>query len=224
MLIGNSAKARALKQLVSVNEPKFNGRRAYGKIHLHIDAASTFGDRPVLLADGDLPIRGRLKKSMPLEKCYKTATNVLPRLRDNLPIIKGLQEHVDNVYFRLLSPFTDVFCFFAVDLGGLRPIASCLAYWLDKGHPSTLPKATRPQILIVIDANGSKSWEESAALRILRQMIRTTTRRDLSEQFAGVHILGLLSQNDVSNEARHRRLKECLLNASDQVRGARISS
>jgi hypothetical protein len=90
VLIGNSAKARALKQLVSVNEPKFNGRRAYSKIHLHINAASTFSDRPVLLADSDLPIRSRLKKSMPLEKCYKTATNVLPQLRDNLPIIRGL--------------------------------------------------------------------------------------------------------------------------------------
>jgi len=120
----------------------------------------TFGDRLVLLADGDLLIRGRLKKSIPSGKGHEITTKVLPRLRDSLPIMRSLQEHVNNVYFRLLSLFTDVFCFFAMALGRLRPIASCFAYWLDKEYPSTLPKATRPQILIIIETNCSKSREE----------------------------------------------------------------
>jgi hypothetical protein len=223
VLIGNGAKARALKELVSINQPKFNGRRAHGEIHLHIDASSTFGDRPVLFADGDLPIRGKPKRPLSSEKCHETTNRVLPRLRDNLPG-PSLRESVDNVYFRLLSPFTDVFCFFAVDLGGLRPIVCRIASWLDKGQPSTLPKSTRPQLVIVIETNGSKPQDESATLKVFQQMMRKETRRDISEQFADVCILGLLSRDAISNEARHRRLKEYLLNASDQVRLAKINS
>ena len=62
VLIGNTAKAKALRKLVSIYQGKFSGRRAHREIYLHIDASSTFGDRPVLIADGDLPTRRKTKR------------------------------------------------------------------------------------------------------------------------------------------------------------------
>jgi hypothetical protein len=223
VLIGNSAKARALRELVSINGPKSDGRRAHGEIHLHIDASTTFSNRPVLIADGDLPIRGRIKPQVASAKCHETTSRVLPRRQDNAPAM-NLRESVDHMYFRLLSPFTDVFCFFAVDLKGLRPIACRLASWMDRGQPSTLPKTTRPHLVVVVETNSSKPRYEATALRTLKQILRRRTRRDIFEQFADVHVVALLPHDDVSNEARHRRLKEYLLNVSDQVRWARSNT
>jgi hypothetical protein len=66
-----------------------------------------------------------------------------------------MQDYVNNIYFRLLSLFTDVFYFFAVDLGGLQPIIYQITAWLNKGKPSTLHESIRLRLVIVIEANGS---------------------------------------------------------------------
>ena len=44
---------------------------------------------------------------------------------------------------RIVSPCTDVFCFFADDVGKLKPIVQCLALWLDLGQPSTWLQISR---------------------------------------------------------------------------------
>ncbi|KAL1591785.1 hypothetical protein SLS60_011784 [Paraconiothyrium brasiliense] len=48
-----------------------------------------------------------------------------------------------------LFPLADVFCFFSDDLGGVRPIARCLALWLDQSDRSSTPPTTAlPSVLI----------------------------------------------------------------------------
>jgi hypothetical protein len=59
--------------------------------------------------------------------------------------------------------------------------------------------------------------DELATLKIFKQMLRNATGRDVFKQFANIQIFGLLSQDNVLNKACYQRLKECLLNASDQV-------
>jgi hypothetical protein len=132
-----------------------------------------------------------------------------------------LSDHADKIYSRLLAPFADVLCFFAADLGGLRPIAKRLAVWLDLGPPSTLPKATRPIVLIVTEQDETG---HEAAIDEFRQLLTEETTIDTSEQFSNIHILGLLPRGKISNRGRHRILKEALLNASDQVRAAKLAT
>jgi len=136
-----------------------------------------------------------------------------------------LSDSADKIYFRLLSPFTDVFCFFADDLGGLKPIVQRLALWLDLGQPSTLPRSTRPKVLIVAERNEDVQGDDKSDSRAFRQMLSEETTMDISEQFSDIRILSLAARNkNLSNKARHRALFEHLLNFSDQIREAKIST
>ena len=76
-----------------------------------------------------------------------------------------LPESANNIYFRLLSPFTDVFCFFANDIRQFRPIVQRLALWLDLGQLSTLSKSTRPKVLIVTKQGEEVLGDDKSDLR-----------------------------------------------------------
>jgi hypothetical protein len=245
VFIGNRSKAMAIKELAKTFSPpprygrdsscqsqhddesswrgqtKLNGRRAHGEIHLHIHAPSTFSSRPVLLAEGDLPSLDR-SRVLATEKCHETASRPL---NARTPTTPTLSESADKIYFRLLSPFTDVFCFFADDVGKLKPIVQRLALWLDLGQPSTLPKSTRPKVLIVTEREEDVQGDDESDLRAFKQMLSEETTMDVSEQFSDIRILSLAARNkNLSNKARHRELFEHLLNFSDQVREARVST
>jgi len=224
VLIGNRRKNIALHDLASGSiRKKSIGPRGHGEIHLYNDPSSIFSDRPVLFADGDFPTHQKLEKIPPTWKCHRASSNILPRLRDGILRDSNLLNATDTLYFRLLSPFTDVFCFFAADLGGLPPIVDRVASWLNMGRASTLPATTHPRIVIVTESTVSEPQENYFLKRFLR-LLRTKTRLDISTQFAGVRVLSLLLEGDISSQSRHRRLRECLMNMSDQTRLARIES
>lgn len=242
VFIGNKSKAMAIKELAKTFSPppkyschpskhndesswegqtKLNGRRVHGEIHLHIHPPSVFSSRPVLLAEGDLPNLSKLTNALAIEKCHETDSRPLNASTLATPT---LSECADRIYFRLLSPFTDVFCFFADDVGKFKPIVQRIALWLDLGQPSTLPKSTRPKVLIVTERDDAHSNDESD-LMAFKRMLSNETTMDFSEQFSEIQILGLASRNkNLSNKARHRELFERLLNFSDQVREARATA
>ena len=219
VLVGNSAKTLTLCELTSAKTLKKSAsRRGYSEIHLHINPSSTFSNRLVLLAKGDFPSNQTPSKAIPSDGCYKITLKPLPSS------IRGLQDAAANqIYFRLLSPFTNVFYFFAVNLKGLKPIAQRIALQLDNIQPSTLPPTTHLQIIIVIEAPDPE-LQESRLLNRFLQLLYAETKRDLSTHFAGVRILTLLPPGAISTQARYRRLKECLMNTSNQVGAARMES
>jgi len=235
VFIGNKSKGMAIKELAKTFTPpprygsdcqyqqidrhawtgnaKLHGRRAQGEIHLHIHAPSTFSKRPVLLAEGDFPSYDKTR-SLTTESCHETSSRLMN--------VDNVSESTDRIYFRLLLPFTDVFCFFADDIGGLKSVVHRLALWLDLGQPSTLPSATRPKVLIVLERDEGDDESDSTAFR---WMLSEETTIDVSEQFSDIQILSITTRNKaLSNKARHRELFENLLNFSDQVREARIMS
>jgi hypothetical protein len=164
---------------------KLNGRRAHGEIHLHIHSPSTFSSRPVLLAEGDLPSFDKPREALSDEKCHELANRPLKTLAT-----PNLSESADEIYLRLLSPFTNVFCFFADDVGKFKPIVYRLARWLDLGQPSTLPKATRPKVLIVTE-RGDALGDDESDLNTFKQMLSEETTMDVSEQFSDIRLLSL---------------------------------
>jgi hypothetical protein len=242
VFIGNKAKAMAIKELAKTFTPpprygrdpsyqsrhddelrghtKLNGRRAHGEIHLHIHSPSTFSSRPVLLAEGDLPSFDKPGRELSDEKCHEMASRPL----NGALTSPDLSESADEVYLRLLSPFTDVFCFFADDVGKFKPIVYRLARWLDLGQPSTLPKSTRPKVLIVTEREGDALGDDESDLKTFKQMLSDETTMDVSEQFSDIRLLSLPSRKNLSNKSRHRELFEQLLNFSDQAREARFNT
>jgi hypothetical protein len=237
VFIGNRSKAMAIKELAKTFSPpprygrdpscqsqyddevssrgqtKLNGRRAHGEIHLHIHAPSAFSSRPVLLAEGDLPSLDRPSTAMGTEKCHELASRRLNPEALATPVLAG---SADRIYFRLLSPFTDVFCFFADDVGKFRPIVQRLALWLDLGQPSTLPRSTRPKVLVVTERGVGDPGDDESDLRDFTRMLSEETTMDITDQFSGIRVLGLAARNkNLSNKSRHRELFEQLLNCSD---------
>jgi hypothetical protein len=159
---------------------------------------------------------------MGTEKCHELASR---RLNPEALATPALAGSADRIYFRLLSPFTDVFCFFADDVGKFRPIVQRLALWLDLGQPSTLPRSTRPKVLIVTERGVGDPGDDESDLRDFTRMLSEETTMDITEQFSGIRVLGLATRNkNLSNKSRHRELFEQLLNYSDQVREARANS
>jgi hypothetical protein len=223
VLVGNVSKVRALKELASAStQKKTIGQRQYGEIHLHVDPSTIFSDRPVFFAEGDFSVLQKPNKVVPINKCHGTTQRTLSGLRGSIPS-NHLQIAADSLYFQLLSPFTDVFCFFAADLGGLKPIALRIASWLNTGQPSTLPASTHSQIIIVTESMTS-DFQEPRILDEFLQLLSLETSTDPLTFFASIRILALLPNGDISPTSRYRKLKETLLDASDYVRSARLES
>jgi len=221
VLIGNGSKSQALRELFGIKKRrKFRSKRDAGEIHLHLDPSTIFHSRPILLADSDLP-QQNLRGGVPAaDKCHETIRRALPRVGG------GLSHDVpdgstDKIYFHLLLPFADVFCFFSADVGGFRQIARHLAVWLEKVQPSTLPRNTRPRVVIVTEKIPPGAEREKEAKKAFLWLLREETTRDLSEQISDIHVVALLPDRRISPKARYRRLKERLLNESDEVQNSR---
>jgi hypothetical protein len=221
VFIGNKSKTLALRELVLLNsKDKAAGKRRNGEIHLHTDPSSVFSDRPILIADSDFSLEARSVTPLSADDCHEVSSTVLPRLRSSVNETSTILKAADNLHLKLLSPFTDIFCFFAADLGGLHPIARRLASWLEIENPSTMPSATHAQVVIVVESSAL----EFRILEEFFQLLQQETDKDISTHFSNVRIVTLLPRGSISPQARHRRLKECLFNISDQVRLARIKS
>ena len=99
-------------------------RRAHKEIYLYIHALSAFSNRPILFTEGDLSNLDKLRRALVTEKCHKASSRQLDSRTLITPI---LSISADKIYFRLLSSFTDVFYFFADNVGKFRPIVERLA-------------------------------------------------------------------------------------------------
>jgi hypothetical protein len=148
VLIGNTTKSVVLRELFGVKRiRRFRTRRTVGEIHLHLDPSTIFTGRPIFLADGDSPSQTLRTKSTIGDKCHETTSRTV-QWGTLLPGM-SLSGVGASIYTHLLSPFTDLFCFFSTDLGGFRQLAIYMAAWLDKRSCSTLPKGVYPRVIIV---------------------------------------------------------------------------
>ena len=214
VLIGNTAKLVALQELFGVKRTrKLTTKRNVGEIHLHVDPSSVFHRRPLLIADGDLPSKG-LRTKIPTYKCHEVTTRTVQRTNE----CSRFDEVATGIYAQLLFPFTDVFCFFADDLGGFKQVARHLAAWLEQCHPSTLPRSTRPRVAIVTEKIPPGAETEKEARKAFLWLLSEETKRDLFDQISAIDIIALFPAGLISVDARHRLLKERIMSGSDQVR------
>jgi hypothetical protein len=88
-----------------------------------------------------------------------------------------------------------------------------------------LPKSTRPKVLIITERDKDTESNNKSDLRIFMQILSEETTIDISEQFSDIRVLSLATcSKNLSNKTCYKKLFEYLLNFSDQVREARVST
>ncbi|KAE9969413.1 hypothetical protein EG328_006861 [Venturia inaequalis] len=214
---GPKAKSVALRELFGAKRnQRFLTKRVPGEIHLHVEASSIFNERPLLVADSDIPAK-TLRAKIPSTKCHETTKRIVRRPG-------SLGEISSTIYSQLLHPFVDVFCFFSDDLGGFKQVARHLATWLEQVHEPTIPRSTRPRVVIVTEKIPSGLENEKEARKAFLWLLSEETKRDLFEQVLAIEIIALFPAGALSVNARHRLLKERIMSGSDQVRKHREQS
>ncbi|PSN58648.1 hypothetical protein BS50DRAFT_510039, partial [Corynespora cassiicola Philippines] len=214
VLIGNTGKLRALRALFGLRRVRrCTTKRQVGEIHLHLDPSSAFTGRPILLAESNLPRHNLERTSSTPETCHETTRYPIKR-------VDGDAQAETGIYTNLLFPFTDVFCFFATDVGGLEQVAHQLATWLRASPLSSISKSTLPSIVIAIDSITIQieDEDEDKVRRAFLCMLPEEMTRRLLARVSAIDIIPLFPDGTMSTDARYRRLKERLMERSDQVR------
>lgn len=214
VLIGNAEKSIVLQVLFGTKKARrCVVKQRHSEIHLHLDPATTFTDRPVLLASCDLQQRSARWISAKRDRCHRETRHVI---RQRVPAGGGT---IDELLPFLLFPLADVFCFFSDDLGGFRPIALRLALWLDQNdRSSTPPKTALPSVLIVTSKLSPGAEAEERAKRAFLWMLEEETAVSPYQQLSAIDVVAVLPKRAVSAAARCRRIKERLMEKSDHVR------
>lgn len=213
VLIGNAEKSVALHALFGARKARrCIVRQRRGEMHLYLDPATAFTDRPVLLASCDMQQRSARWISATRDKCHRETRHVF---RQRVPASGGT---IDELLPPLLFPHADVFCFFSDDLGGFRPIARRLALWLDQSRSSAPPKTALPSVLIVTSRLSPGAEAEEQAKRAFLWMLEEETTVSPYQQLSAIDVVAVLPKRAVSAAARCRRVKERLMERSDHVR------
>ncbi|KAK1506523.1 uncharacterized protein CCOS01_16575 [Colletotrichum costaricense] len=194
ILIGNGTKRLAMQHLgVEITRP--NTIRGHGEVHLSISPATQTGERPLLIADSDVPPHNRLGRPRKSPLCHEITARPIPQPSDDAAASK-VEHAADRIYSRLLVPFADVVCVFANDLGGLHSVARRVTAWLDLGRSSNVTVC--PWLVIVVD-----DGEETVVRQAFTDMLREKTSIGISEVFQGVRIVSL---NQMSPKTMRRSL------------------
>lgn len=207
VLIGNENRSTVMRCVL----PKGRNRRRDNLVNLQIDPHTTFTDRPVLFAHGEIP-----KYITPLpdragDKCHQTTSH-------DLRWSEAGQIHAFNaIYSRLIHPFAEVICMFASDCGGLPGVADRLALWLELGTASTLQPITFPRLLVIAEPTTVLETDESMLASLLKFLSKRSVR-SYNECFSGISILVNQPSSCTST------MKDRILRESDKVRNERIQN
>ncbi|RAQ99165.1 patatin-like phospholipase-like protein [Stemphylium lycopersici] len=214
VLVGNTEKATAMRTLFRVRGSRKCKIRHLGEVHVHLDPSTALLERPLLVASCDTHERCQSWSDARGETCHGAQRHWLWR-----PFARG--NAADGAYARILGPFADVFCFFAADVGGLRPVAKRLAGLLVQS--ACHPNRTRPGVVVATETLpcSAEAEAEAEALAEFLRMLKEETAIDPHQHFSSLEIVAVLPRGVVSPDARYLRLKERVMARSDQVRTLR---
>ncbi|TLD11516.1 hypothetical protein PspLS_11449 [Pyricularia sp. CBS 133598] len=194
VVIGEAAKKAALEIFGIKRNRRSIVSQNASEIHLHIDPSSVFST-PLLIAE-----------------------TMRPRS------LYDMQRPVNRLHTNLLAAFTDVFCLFCEDFGGLDQTAIELASWLDRSLPSSVSGRMRPRLIVVVDQNPGIWANENNIREKLFELIRKHTVKDPNAVFSAVETVALFPDESISRSARHRPLKERMMDSLDSARNDRLQS
>ena len=223
VLVGKKTKSLVLRELVAVERKyKIRTKRARRGIHLHLDASSIFNENPILYADCSLTTDLASDSISQVERCHESIKRRLLWYSGEALQLTGI-ETVDYLFARLLCPFSDVFCLFLEDLGGMQSVVERLVSWLEKGQALAVPKPANPSLVLVVESDAPGANAEREVKEELFQILEQRTPRSIFDLFFDVTVVSIFPEGKLSSQARHRRVKERLLDALDQGQERRLS-
>lgn len=188
-LIGNQSKRIVLKRLGCCAE--VGRRRGHGEVHLSQSALRIFQNSPVVVADCDIPIHGRLPRASKTSLCHEISAEHLPRDAKQLKAV----ERGDHVLHHAVIPFADVICIFVEEIGGISRSLKRLVAWADLGPASVA--SCLPRVLLVV-RDALKTDMEHAIGQFQRRYPALKTR------FAQISVIGTVDVK--SQPARPKEL------------------
>jgi hypothetical protein len=192
LLLGNHHKALTLHQLSAEPAPA-NSRRSHGEIHLTVSSLAEGMQRPVIVADGDLPSHNRLPTVPGSRQCHEAIEQRVSNLQPG----EAIAPAADDVYHSLLFPFADVVCIFVPDVGGPESAVRRLAAWLAKGPASTCP--VRPCLVLAVSPG-----QEAKTQATIDRMIRDRDVVVVNQCFERIRVVSL-SDGHQEEATRRRR-------------------
>jgi hypothetical protein len=218
-LIGNVEKSHAMQTLFGARTTqRSKSRQKSCEIYLHLSPASISDEQPLMLVEWDVRKACDKWNGAKRNRCYAASQSTA--LSQSL----ARERAADSFQVQLLSPFTDVFCFFADDLGDFRQVARRLARWLEQGRSSTLPVATLPSVVITTSKFAPTAAVEAEARKAFLHMLAEESSNDPFQQLSAIDVLAVRSKRKSSAKARFRRLKEHLKQRSQLVQKNRKTS
>ena len=132
---------------------------------------------------------------------------------------------------RVLSPFSDVICYFVMDLGGLRGVSKLMAWQAVESPSSDLP--VLPRILLVFDTSSptfDENIAESRSLPLITETMQNFKQYskaedvdiDLKAHFHSIRVLGLNSSMSLAK--RSCAFRKRILSMSEEACVSRQST
>jgi hypothetical protein len=222
VFIGDRTKSITLEKAFGIKRRRiFKGRQHVGDINLHMAPGSEFSN-PVLIADSSLTGRNR-RCDITRHSCHEI---------DRWPIQTNPKDSdiadLDNlalaIHCRLLLPFTDVFCFFASDMGGFRIVARHLARWLSSKTMPPVPAFTKPKVVVITDKIPPTKQREEEARKALLWLLKEETTDDLFGLISAIDVVAISPRRVLGTSNQSSRLKERLLRWSNSVQQDRAET
>ena len=144
-LMGRRDKRNIIRKIYP--ESRISNHRQHGIANVVLDPNTIGHDYPLLIVDCSWSDTERQHSHAAEEKCHGISNYPIQwPARSSSPQWTDL---VKFVHVKLLFLFIDVLCIFSEDYDGLPGVAAQLASWASVGSASTLPRSTRPRVVVV---------------------------------------------------------------------------
>jgi hypothetical protein len=223
-LIGRRTKTQLLSQILGFpNDPSL--LNYHSQVYLRTDTETEGADHPLTYIDCEIQHHSLSHSATSIAHDARSTSSTIEWLACN----RSTKEIAAVLVAKVLAPLSDVVCYFASDLGGLRGVACLLADQTARPVQHDRPQAVLPRILVVA-ATSSATFDHVAATAKLRLYVSSTlinaencgeeeAEEKIRAHFHSIQVLGLY---DKSNRiTRSSVLRERLLAICREVQGAR---
>ncbi|KAL4948945.1 patatin-like phospholipase [Aspergillus filifer] len=170
-------------QLLQVLFPDNNIRRTSSSagINLRYETRSAEMRDPLLFADSDLdePAVDQVPHILPGDKLFSCRPS-------------SARCALQEVYARIIFPFTNLVCIFAQDFQNLTSVAQYLVGCAGAGSSSNLPPAVRPKVIVVLEDSDTMDLESSSnEIAQFYRLVREVDQSLLQESFSSLNVIRL---------------------------------
>lgn len=220
VFIGDRTKSITLEKAFGIKRRRvFRGRQYVGDINLHMAPGSELSN-PLLIADSCVSGRNN-RREVPRHGCHEISRWPLQTKPSK---IADLDDLALVMHCHLLLPFTDVFCFFASDMGGFRIVARHLARWLNSNPMPPVTVSVRPRVVVVTDKIPPTKQREAEARKALLWLLREETTDDLFNLISAIDVVAISPPRVLGASDQPHHLKASLLRWVNSVQQNRVKA